>query len=108
MIALFTSKGAISHRKTGIVFVYCMALMGITGAIIAALTGVTTSVIAGLLAVYLVITAFTAVRPQTSLLKKINIAALFIGLSVSTGAFFIGVTSLTDGIFFKEGINQRK
>ncbi len=47
-------------------FVYAMLTMSLTGAGIAALRGVEASVIGGLLAVYLVVTVLTTVRPAFS------------------------------------------
>lgn len=62
-VALYAAKGARLHRRSGMLFVLAMLLLGLTGAGIAAWEGSVGSVLGGVFAIYLVITALTTVRP---------------------------------------------
>ncbi|MGH7493682.1 MAG: hypothetical protein ACREOO_14995 [bacterium] len=62
-VALSATKGARLHRKSGMLFVYAMVTMSLTGAMIAALRGIETNALGGLLAAYLVITSLSTVSP---------------------------------------------
>jgi uncharacterized membrane protein len=67
--ALYASKGAILHRRSGRGFVYVMVAMSLSGAMIAAVNDNSrdsVSIVAGLLTGYLVITAVLAVHPRAS------------------------------------------
>lgn len=61
-VALSTRKGARLHRKSGMIFVYAMSVLSLSGALMAALKPERISVIAGLLTFYLVMTALLTVR----------------------------------------------
>ena len=61
-IALSTRKGSKLHRKSGMIFVYAMSVLSISGAVMAALMSERISVIAGMLTFYMVITALLTVR----------------------------------------------
>src|SRR5687768_10387657 len=61
-VALSAPKGGWLHRKSGIIFVYAMLVLSISGAVMAALIPERISVIAGLLTFYLIITALLTVR----------------------------------------------
>lgn len=65
-VALSAAKGLKLHRKSGLLFVGAMVLMGLSGAVIATMTGEPGSVTGGLLATYLVVTALTTVRPPAA------------------------------------------
>ena len=64
-VALYASKGAAVHRRSGLVFVAVMLMMATTGLLISAIEGVAPAINipTALLAFYLVITALTTVRP---------------------------------------------
>lgn len=64
-VALYATKGAPLHRRSGRLFVYAMLTMGLFGTLIAAARGVApaTNIPAGVLTSYLVITALLTVRP---------------------------------------------
>ena len=96
-VALFAGKGAGLHHRSGLVFVYAMATMGISGAVMAALTGVETSVIAGSLTAYLVVTALTAVRPPTAGTRRLDLAATLVGVSTGLASIAFGLQSLSRG-----------
>jgi hypothetical protein len=93
-IALFAAKGATVHRKTGIVFVYAMILMGLLGAAVAAAEATEISVVAGLVCAYLVITGMATVRPPVSNARLLNIGTMIWGLTLGTASLTLGVWSL--------------
>ena len=62
-VALFASKGATLHRRSGLGFVMAMGVMSLTGALVASLKPDRGSIIAGLLTFYFVVTGLLTVRP---------------------------------------------
>jgi uncharacterized membrane protein len=71
-IALYAAKGASLHRKSGILFVYAMLTMSLTGALMDALitTRMSVSVVAGLVTFYFVTTA-----------RRIRVRRMFAGMN---------------------------
>src|SRR3954470_112296 len=63
-VALCATKGATLHRRSGLLYVWAMLTMSLSGAVMAALkTGsLSTSVVAGSLTFYFVATALLTVR----------------------------------------------
>ena len=97
-VALFAPKGASVHRKSGVLFVFAMVTLSLSGALMEALTKSLTSVnvVAGLLTFYLVTTALLTVRrPQGN--AWIDRTALFGALTVSALAFKAGFDLLNSG-----------
>ncbi len=88
--ALFAAKGASLHRRSGMLFVYAMVPMALTGAGMAAVHAQPGNVIAGLLAAYLVVTALTTVRPSTTASRRLEVAAMLVAVAV-------GLTGVTSG-----------
>lgn len=101
-LALYAAKGAGLHRKSGIVFVFTMVTLGVTGAGIAASRGGQVSVIAGLLAAYLVFTALTTVRPRTAASRRLDIGGLVVALVLGTASVMLGVDVIVNGA--REGV----
>src|SRR5471032_946677 len=65
-VALFVTKGGTIHRRSGLLFVYAMLVMGTSASIMGLRHGLTDgNVMAGLIAVYFVGTAWTTVRPAS-------------------------------------------
>jgi uncharacterized membrane protein len=98
-VAIAVAKGSALHRRSGVVFVYTMVVLALTGAAIAAvkLAGpapkpiFVPTMFMGLLTAYLVVTALTAVRtpsPWTRRLDRIGLPA----------AALIGVVQLVLGV----------
>ena len=81
-IALFSTKGAPLHRRIGMVFVYAMFTLTLTGVGIAAYKGDAGTVVGGSLATYLVATGFITVRPATARWRKALLGASAIGMFV--------------------------
>jgi uncharacterized membrane protein len=81
-VALSATKGATLHRKSGMLFVYTMLTMSLTGAGMAAFNGNVGNVVAGLLTAYLVTTALITVRPPTAGLRRLGVGAMLIALAL--------------------------
>src|SRR5712664_1747013 len=81
-VALYAAKGATLHRESGILFVYAILAMSLTGAGMAAFKANVGNVVAGLLTAYLVITALITVRPPTAALRRVEVGAMLIALAL--------------------------
>lgn len=68
-VALSVKKGGTMHRRSGLVFVYAMFVLGITAAMLGNVGG-------GLMTVYFVGTALMTVRPESPWTRWLNIAAV--------------------------------
>ena len=79
-VALFVKKGGTIHRRSGMLFVYAMLVMGISAAILGNGLG-------GLMAVYFVVMALTTVQPASPWTRRINVAAL----AVAVGLAFVDI-----------------
>jgi len=89
-IALYSAKGASTHRRSGILFVYAMLTMSVFGLGISIARGVAPAinVPAALLTGYLVVTALMTVRPPSSFRRPAHVAGMLLALAV-------GLTDLT-------------
>jgi uncharacterized membrane protein len=113
-VALAVSKGAPLHRQTGMVFVYVMVTMSITGALVAAGRGIAPAINipTALLAFYLVITGMTTVRqahggPERSRgtsvgsparwSKRFDVAAMMFGFATAAVCAVFIVYSIGQG-----------
>lgn len=98
-VALSVKKGGNIHRRSGLVFVYAMLVMGISAAFLGNVGG-------GLMAVYFVVTALTTVRPVSPWTRGINVAALIVVLGLASLDILGGVKAFNsprgalDGIPF--------
>lgn len=76
-MALFVKKGGTIHRRSGMLFVYSMLVMGMTASILEFLeSAAVTNIVAALLSAYLAGTGLTTVRPASRWTRAINVAAL--------------------------------
>jgi len=89
-ISVFALKGAKLHRKSGMIFVYSMVVLSITGAVIATLKHQPANIIGGSLAFYMVITALLTVRPRDRGSGWADAGALVIGATVGGFAMKAG------------------
>jgi uncharacterized membrane protein len=98
-IALSAAKGAPLHRKSGLLFVYAMVAMSLSGALMGALNAprISVNVVAGLLTCYLVVTALLTVRPRRQQSQWIDAVAVVLALTVSVLAFKCGFELLSSG-----------
>ena len=90
-VALSVPKGSTLHRKSGMIFVYAMLVLSISGAAMAALIPERISVIAGMLTFYLVVTALLTVRRGPQGFDWISAGTMVF-------AWIIGLLSITFGI----------
>ncbi len=90
-VALVASKGGTLHRKSGLLFVYAMLTMGISGSILALRQSLTnTNVLGGFMSAYFVITGLTTVRPASAWTRRINSGALVVAIALSLVEIILG------------------
>lgn len=82
-IAVFAVKGMRLHRRSGVVFVYSMVILGLSGAVLGVLKNEPGNVVAGALAAYLVVTAFLTVRRGNRDLRWLDAALMIIAFAIS-------------------------
>lgn len=92
-VALFSSKGAATHRRSGMLFVYVMLPMAFTGMLISAVGGVARpiNIPAAMVTFYMVLTALLTVRPFEARPRWVDVTAM-------SAAFAMGVASVPLGI----------
>jgi len=83
--ALLARKGGTIHRRSGLLFVCAMLVLGTSAAILGfRKSGPTDSnVFGGLMAAYFVITALTTVRPVSRWTRYINVVALTVAVGLA-------------------------
>src|SRR5580693_9062129 len=83
-VALTASKGATLHRRSGLLFVYAMLTMGISGSVLALRQSLTNAnVLGGFMSAYFVITALTTVRPVSIWTRRLNSVALLVAIALT-------------------------
>jgi uncharacterized membrane protein len=103
-VALYAAKGRTLHRKSGLLFVYAMLTMALTGAGMAAFTGNVGNVVAGVLTAYLVVTALFTVRSPTIRLRRVDLGAMLVALIVGATCVVLGFAALASPRGTKFGI----
>jgi hypothetical protein len=94
LVALYATKGATLHRRSGRIFAYAILSMSLTGVAAMAAGGRTSSanILAGLLTTYLVTTALTTVSKRSARVQKLDrgamVAAVAFGV-VSVGSALV-------------------
>ena len=98
-VALSAAKGAPLHRKVGMLFVWAMLTVSVTGLLVSAVEGVAPAINipTGLLTFYLVITSLTTVRPPAAGSRRLDIAAMLMGLAIGLICFSIGFSAIAKG-----------
>jgi hypothetical protein len=86
-LALLVRKGGTAHRRSGLLFVGAMVIMGLTAAILG-------NVVGGVMAMYFVGTALTTVRPVSPWTRRVNAAALTIAIALALFSIVGGVKAL--------------
>jgi uncharacterized membrane protein len=95
-VALSVKKGGNLHRRSGLLFVYAMLVMGVSASILSIVKGrADGNVLAGVLTAYLVGTALTTVRPASSWTRQINAIALTVAIALAIGCAFSGVRMIS-------------
>jgi len=94
-VALVAKKGGTLHRRSGLLFVYAMLVMGTTASILGLRHGLTDgNVMAGFMTAYFVGTALTTVRPPSPWTRRINTAALTLAVGLALVAIVGGVKAV--------------
>ena len=95
-VALLASKGGPLHRRSGLLFVYAMLTMGISGAILALSQSWTNAnALGGMTSAYFVITALTAVRPASVWTTRLTVFALCVAIALAVIEASLGITAVT-------------
>ena len=92
-IALAARKGGTWHRKSGVVFAYTMIALGITATGIAFYEG-KPGFESGLLASYLVLTAYTTVKPLPAITRRVDIALALLAFVIAVAGYRLGFIAL--------------
>ena len=103
-VALLAKKGGTVHRRSGLLFVYAMLVMGLTAAILGVRTGATGNVFAGLMTAYFVITARTTVSPESQWTRRINVAALAVAVGLALLDIVAGVEAFNSPRGLRNGV----
>lgn len=90
--AIALRKGGVWHRRSGLVFVYAMIATGIMAVGISAYEGKATF-ISGAVVVYLVFTAYTAVRPLRDARRSVDIGLMTLAFALAALGYFGGFTT---------------
>jgi hypothetical protein len=102
-VALSAKKGGTIHRRSGLLFVYAMLVMGITGAILGLRSGTIGNVFGGLGTAYFVATALTTVRPPSPWIRGINVAGLTVAVGLALFHIVAGLEAVTSPTGWRHG-----
>lgn len=107
-VALVVKKGGTIHRRSGLLFVYAMLVMGFSGSILGFRNSPTDgNVVAGLMTAYFVGTALTTVRPVSPWTRRINAAALTIVVGLALVTIVGGVKAFNSPLLSPGGVPFR-
>ena len=96
-VALLVKKGGTVHRRSGLLFVYAMLVMGATAAILGNRGG-------GLITAYFAGTALTTVRPVSPWTRRIDAAALAVAVGLAIAGMVAGVKAFNSPGGFLNGV----
>jgi hypothetical protein len=102
-VALSVKKGGTIHRRTGLLFVYAMLVMGTSAAVLGIRTGAIGNVSGGLGASYFVVTALTTVRPESSWTRGVNVGALVVAAGLALLHVVAGVEAFNSPSGWRNG-----
>jgi len=104
-VALFAKKGGTVHRRSGLLFVYAMLVMGTSASILAILKSPTDgNVPAAFMTAYFVGTALTTVRPVSPWTRRINVAGLAVAVGLALLDIVGGVKAFNSPHGFLNGV----
>ena len=104
--ALFARKGGRVHRAAGNLFFVTMLCMATAGATIAFRQPTMITVLAGVFTVYLVATAWAAVRRPAGTVGAFDYLALAVALTISAGGLVFGMQALDSAEGLKDGFSH--
>ena len=96
-VALLARKGGIVHRRSGLLFVQAMLVMGLSASILGNVGG-------GLMTAYFVVTALTTVRPATAWTRALDRAALIVVVGLSLLTILGGIKAFKSPGGFLNGV----
>ena len=98
-VALYVAKGAVLHRRSGMLFVYTMLTMCFFGFVIAVALNVApaVNVPAALMTSYLVITSLATVRPPARGSRQLLIGAMAVAFTVAMVDLNFGFEAIANG-----------
>jgi hypothetical protein len=97
VVALSVKKGGTIHRRSGLLFVSAMVVMGISASILGNVGG-------GVMTVYFVGTALTTVRPVSEWTRTFNVAALMVVVGLALLTIVGGVKAFNSPGGFLNGV----
>jgi Predicted membrane protein (DUF2306) len=104
-VALSVKKGGTLHRRSGLLFVCAMLLMGFSGSILGFRKSPTDgNVFAGFAVAYFVGTALTTVRPMSTWTRAFNVAALPVVLGFALSDYVAGVEAFNSPRGIRNGV----
>jgi hypothetical protein len=107
-VALSVKKGGTIHRRSGLLFVYAMLVMGFSASILGLRNSPTDgNLVAGLMTLYFVGTALTTVRPVSPWTRRINAAALTVVLGLALVSIVGGVKAFNSPLLSPGGVPFR-
>ncbi|MES1242715.1 MAG: hypothetical protein ABUT39_13955 [Acidobacteriota bacterium] len=107
-VALIVKKGGTIHRRSGLLFVYAMLVMGFSASILALRKGTLDgNLIAGVMVAYFVGTALTTVRPVSPWTRRINAAALAVVVGLVLLSIVGGVKNINNPLLSPGGVPYR-
>ena len=96
-VALSVRKGGTIHRRSGMLFVWAMIVMGVTASMLEFVrSAAATNLAAAILSIYFVGTALTAVRPASRWTRVINVGALTVALGLALVLIVGGVKGINN------------
>jgi hypothetical protein len=98
-VALFSSKGAATHRRSGMLFVYVMLPMAFTGMLISAVEGVARpiNIPAAMVTFYMILTALLTVRPFHARPRWVDVTAMRAALAIGVASVPLGIMVVAQG-----------
>lgn len=102
--ALLVAKGGTLHRRSGMVFVYTMILLGVMASGIALYERKWSSVLGGAFTAYLVFTGMSAVRPITPSPRGLNVGLMLLAAAIGATNVAAGVRAVSSPRGMLDGV----
>jgi hypothetical protein len=107
-VALAAKKGGTIHRRSGLLFVYAMLVMGFSASVLGLRNSPTDgNLVAGLMTAYFVGTALTTVRPVSPWTRRINAAALTVVVALALVSIVGGMKAFNSPLLSPGGVPFR-